>query len=77
VLLAAVQHGAVNAWNGYIDVYRGNFGNILVYMAVSLIVSTVVVLLAGPSNLSRTNQRNIIDLTDRERPEAGQVIQQA
>jgi hypothetical protein len=62
VLLAAVIHGAVNAWNGYIDVYRGHFGGILTYMVVSVIVSIIIVLLAGPTNLSRTNERNVLQL---------------
>jgi membrane protease YdiL (CAAX protease family) len=60
VLLAAFQHGAVNAWNGYIDVYRGNFGNVLAYMVVSMIVSIIIVLIAGATNLSRTQKRNVI-----------------
>jgi membrane protease YdiL (CAAX protease family) len=60
VLLAAVQHGAVNAWNGYIDVYRGNFGNVVAYMVVSVIISTVIVLIAGATHLSRTKQRNVL-----------------
>ena len=62
VLLAAVQHGAVNAWNGYIDVYRGYFGNLVAYTVVSVLVSAVIVLLAGPTNLSRTNERNVLTL---------------
>lgn len=61
VLLAAVIHGAVNTWNGYIDVYRGNFGNVVAYMAVSVIVSIIIVLRAGPTNLSRTNKRNVLE----------------
>lgn len=60
VLLAAVMHGAVNAWNGYIDVYRGNFGGILAYAAVSVIVSIIIVVLAGPAHLSRTKERNVL-----------------
>jgi membrane protease YdiL (CAAX protease family) len=60
VLLAAFQHGAVNAWNGYIDVYRGNFGNVLAYMVVTMIVSIIIVLIAGATNLSRTQKRNVI-----------------
>ena len=61
VLLAAVLHGAVNAWNGYIDVYRGHFGGILAYMVLSVIVSIIVILLAGPTNLSRTKERNVLE----------------
>jgi membrane protease YdiL (CAAX protease family) len=62
VLLAAVVHGAVNAWNGYIDVYRGHFGGVVAYMVVSVIVSIIIVLLAGPTTLSRTNKRNVLEL---------------
>jgi uncharacterized protein len=61
VLLAAVMHGALNAWNGYIDVYRGHFGGVLSYMVVAVIVSTIIVLIAGPTNLSRTNERNVLE----------------
>ena len=61
VLLAAVIHGAVNAWNGYINVYRGNFGNILAYMALSVIVSIIIVIAAGPTHLSRTKERNTLE----------------
>jgi len=59
--LAAVMHGAVIAWNGYIDVYRGTFDRILTYMALSVIVSIIIVLLAGATNLSRTNKRNVLE----------------
>lgn len=61
VLLAAVVHGAGNAFLGdYIDVYRGHFGGVIAFMAVSWIVSIVIVLLAGATNLSRTNERNVL-----------------
>ncbi len=63
VLLAAVVHGAGNAWIGeYIDVYRGHFGGVVAFMVVSWIVSIIIVLLAGPTNLSRTNERNGLEL---------------
>ena len=61
VLLAAVIHGAVNAWNGYIDVYRGRFDGILAYAAVSVVVSLIIVLIAGPTHLSRTKKRNVLE----------------
>jgi membrane protease YdiL (CAAX protease family) len=61
VLLAAVVHGAGNAFLGsYINVYRGNFGNILTFMVVSWVVSLIIVLLAGATNLSRTSERNVL-----------------
>ncbi len=62
VLLAAVFHGASNAWGGYIDVYRGHFGGILTFIALSVLVSIIIVLIAGPANLSRTNKRNVLAL---------------
>ena len=62
VLLAAVMHGASNTWGGYIDVYRGQFGGMLTFIAVSVVVSIIIVLVAGPANLSRTNRRNVLEL---------------
>ncbi len=62
VLLAAVLHGADNVWGGYIDVYRGHFGGIFTFMAVSVLVSIIIVLMAGATNLSRTNKRNVLEL---------------
>ena len=64
VLLAAVMHGASNTWGGYIDVYRGHFGGILTFMALSVLVSILIVLLAGPRDLSRANKRNVLALED-------------
>lgn len=60
VLVAAVMHGALNAWNQYIDVYRGHFGGILTYMLVMVIVSLLITLWAGSTNLSRTKERNAL-----------------
>ena len=72
VLLAAVVHGAGNAWLGYIDVFsRGHFGGILTFTVVSVIVSIIIVLIAGPTNLSRTNKRNVLEL------EGGQPVEAA
>lgn len=78
VLLAAVMHGASNAWGGYIDVYRGYFGGILTFGAVSVLLAIVIVLLAGPRDLSRTNRRNVLPLEDAQprrvqSPEGGVV----
>jgi hypothetical protein len=62
VLLAAVIHGAGNAFMGsYIDVYRGHFWGIVTFMVVSWIVSGIIILLAGATNLSRTNARNVLN----------------
>jgi len=60
VLVAAVMHGALNAWNGYIDIYRGHFGGIIIYMLIMVTVSLLITLWAGPTNLSRTKERNIL-----------------
>jgi len=73
VLLAAVLHGASNAWGGYIDVYRGYFGGIITFMIVSVLISTLIVLLAGSTNLSRTNKRNALVLVG-EQPERAQSL---
>ena len=63
VLLAAVVHGAGNAWLGYIDVFsRGHFGGIVAFSAVSVMVSAIIVLMAGPTNLSRTQASNVVEL---------------
>lgn len=65
VLLAAVLHGAGNAWiGGYIDVYRGNVGGVVAFTVVSVVVSIIIVLIAGPTNLSRTNERNVLKLEE-------------
>lgn len=62
VLLAAVFHGASNTWAGYIDVYRGHFGGILTVVAVSVLVTLIIVLMAGPRDLSRTDKRNVLEM---------------
>jgi uncharacterized protein len=81
VLLAAVLHGASNAWGGYIDVYRGHFGGILTFLAVSVLVSIIIVRMAGPTDLSRTSKRNVLALEgeqpDRAQPLEGGVVQPA
>lgn len=64
VLLAAIFHGASNTWGAYIDVYRGHFGGILVFGAVTTLVSLAIVLVAGATHLSRTHKRNVLDLED-------------
>jgi hypothetical protein len=65
VLLAAVVHGAGNAWiGGYIDVYRGYIGGYVAVTVVYVVVSIIIVLVAGPANLSRTNERNVLKLEE-------------
>jgi uncharacterized protein len=70
VLLAAVMHGAGNAWvGGYIDVYRDHFGSVLTFTGVSVIISIIIVLLSGSINLSRTNERDML------KPEGGSPVE--
>jgi len=64
VLLAAVFHGASNAWAGYIDVYRGHFGGILTVMALAVLITAVIVPLAGANDLSRSFKRNVLEIED-------------
>ncbi|NIZ12505.1 CPBP family intramembrane glutamic endopeptidase [Phaeobacter sp. HF9A] len=53
VLVAAVMHGAGNAWfGGYIDVYRGHFEGILVFAAVMAAISLLIVVTSGAERLS-------------------------
>ncbi|TCL09512.1 hypothetical protein BXY66_1561 [Shimia isoporae] len=58
VLVAAVMHGAGNAWfGGYVDVYRGDFGGVLVFTVVMAVVSGALVAVSGAENLSRKETR--------------------
>ena len=62
VLLAAVMHGAQNAWiGGYIDVYRGEIGGIVVFTAVMWVVTGIIILVSGPEHLSRTVQKQTLE----------------
>ena len=59
VLLAAVVHGAGNAWiGGYFDIHgrTGMTGN-LILTALMAIVSIGIIIFAGPANLSRSRER--------------------
>ncbi len=71
VLLAAVFHGASNAWAGYIDVYRGHFDGILVLAAVSVLITAIIVPMAGAKDLSRTFKRNVLEI-EAEQPDTAQ-----
>ena len=64
VLLATVFHGASNTWGGYIDVYRSHFGGILVLAALSVLITAIIVPLAGANDLSRTYKRNALETED-------------
>jgi hypothetical protein len=57
VLLVAVCHGSVNAWNGYLDLPRSGFTGVRVYAALTVLVSVGLVFRYGPEELSRTGAR--------------------
>jgi hypothetical protein len=61
VLLAAVVHGASNAWAGYLDNYRGNFGNLVAFAVVLLVVGVMIVVLAGPEDFSYKHKRSVVE----------------
>lgn len=56
VLLVAVYHGATNAWNGYIDIFRLGMSGIYAYLASMVVISIIVVLVFGPETLSRRKE---------------------
>jgi membrane protease YdiL (CAAX protease family) len=62
VLLAAVFHGASNTWAGYLGMGNSPFGGILTLMALSVLITAVIVVMAGAKDLSRTYKRNMLDL---------------
>jgi hypothetical protein len=64
VLLAAVFHGASNAWAGYLGMGNIPFGGILTLAALSAVITAVIAALAGAENLSHTNKRNVLELED-------------
>lgn len=67
VLLAAVFHGASNAWAGYLGMSKVPFNRILVLVVVSVLFTVLIVLIAGANDLSRTFKRNVLEI------EAGQT----
>ena len=62
VLLAAVFHGASNTWAGYLGMGNSPFGGILTLMALSVLITVVIVVMAGATNLSRTGKRNVLEI---------------
>lgn len=64
VLLAAVFHGASNAWVGYLGMGNLPFDGILVFVALTVLITVVIVAMAGATNLSRTAKRNVLELED-------------
>lgn len=61
VLLVAVLHGASNTWAGYIDVYRGHFGGVLIFAGLAVLFTLIIVAMTGAEHLSRTYHRNILE----------------
>jgi uncharacterized protein len=53
VLLAAVYHGASNAWNGYFDIFRVGMTGVYAYVALMVAGSIVIAIGLGPKSLSR------------------------
>jgi len=64
VLMAAVLHGATNAWSGYFGVNELPFNGILILAMVSALISVVIVATAGANELSRRFHRNRLELED-------------
>jgi len=64
VLLAAVFHGASNAWAGYLGMGDIPFGGILTLVAFSVLITTVIAAMAGANDLSRTSKRNVLEIED-------------
>lgn len=64
VLLAAVFHGASNAWAGYLGMGNIPFGGILTLAALSALITVVIAAMAGAENLSRANKRNTLELEE-------------
>ena len=79
VLLAAVFHGASNAWAVYLGMGNSPFGGILTLMALSVLITVVIVVRAGVTNLSRTYKRNVLEIDggqpDRAQSPEGEVVQ--
>jgi len=64
VLLAAVFHGASNAWAGYLGMGDIPFGGILTLVALSVLITAIIVPLAGANDLSRIFKRNVLEIKD-------------
>lgn len=57
LFLVAVYHGALNGWNGYIDIMRAGMPAAYAYTGLMVAVSAVIVVWFGPLELSRTASR--------------------
>ena len=61
VLLAAVFHGTSNTWAGYLGMGNSPFAGILTLMALSMLITFFIVVMAGAKDLSRTYKRNVLE----------------
>jgi membrane protease YdiL (CAAX protease family) len=59
VLIAASFHGAVNAWNNFLDIAGGGTTALLRYVALLAVVSVIVAVGFGPTNLSRRTRNSL------------------
>jgi membrane protease YdiL (CAAX protease family) len=57
VLMVAVYHGALNGWNGYIDIMRAGMPAAFAYTGLMVAVSAILVILFGARDLSRVAGR--------------------
>lgn len=64
VLLAAVFHGASNTWAGYLSMSKVPFDGLLVLVAVSVLITAIIILMAGANELSHTFKRNVLEIEE-------------
>ena len=64
VLLVAVFHGASNTWAGYLGMGNSPFAGIVTLMALSVLITFFIVVMAGAKDLSRTCKRNMLEIED-------------
>lgn len=64
VLLAAVFHGASNTWAGYLGMSKVPFDGLLVLVAVSVLITAIIILMAGANELSHTFKRNVLEIEE-------------
>ena len=60
--MAAVLHGATNAWSGYFGVNKLPFNGILILSLVSVLISIIIATTAGANELSSKFKRNMLVL---------------
>ncbi len=67
VLMVAVYHGVLNAWTGYTGAMEHPI-RAYTYIALSILVSIVIVVLFGAENLSRKNKKIMLQETQLSEP---------